>query len=84
MCARGNHLVRGRSSQVRGRGRRDRSTEAAQPSVIMGAHTQLSDPSLHPQAESPVTQPPHLWKASHFHEDLRGTTVLGLSHQPSG
>ena len=80
MCARGNHLVRGRSSQVWGRGRRDWSTKAAQPPVT----TQLSGPSLHPQAESPVTQPPHLWKASHFHEDLRGTTVLGPSHQPSG
>lgn len=60
------------------------STEAAQPSLTMGAHTQLSDPSLHPQAESPVTQPPHLWKASHFHEDLGGTAILGPSHQPSG
>ena len=37
-----------------------RGSEAAQPSVTMRAHTQLSNPSLHPQAERCVTQPPRL------------------------
>lgn len=87
MRACGNHLVRGRSSQVRGGGSRREGDPGApselQPSVTMRAHTQLSDPpcTRRPSAVSPATPFPQNYLTSMKTE---AALVLGPSHQPSG